>query len=218
VPGFLLRNIQPGNFWCGASAAAVLALTRRFLFLLARRIELDRFRHKLIAYRLKLSRDLAPRTRQPLTAVGGLDKIIFGLRHHVPFALSRICKSKGAQTRLQREKMTIIYKILPAATWAQAQKEGEFRGSEVDLRDGFIHFSTASQAVETAAKHFAGQHDLVLLYVDTASLGAGLKWEPSRGGALFPHLYGELALAAVTKAVALPLGPDGAHQFPTLID
>jgi uncharacterized protein (DUF952 family) len=112
--------------------------------------------------------------------------------------------------------MPIIYKILPAAMWAKAMKDGVFRGSEVDARDGFIHFSTASQAVETAAKHFAGQRDLILLYVDTASLDAALKWEPSRGGALFPHLYGDLALDAVTQAVPLPLGPDGAHQFPTL--
>jgi uncharacterized protein (DUF952 family) len=114
--------------------------------------------------------------------------------------------------------MPIIYKILPSAMWEKAKKDGAFRGSEVDLRDGFIHFSTASQAVETAAKHFAGQRDLVLLYVDTALLGVGLKWEPSRGGALFPHLYGDLALGAVTKTEPLPLGLDGAHQFPKLID
>ena len=114
--------------------------------------------------------------------------------------------------------MTIIYKILPAAMWGKAMKDGLFRGSDVDIRDGFIHFSTSSQAVETAAKHFAGQRDLILLYVDTAPLDAALRWEPSRGGALFPHLYGDLALDAVTKAVPLPLGPDGAHQFPTLTD
>lgn len=114
--------------------------------------------------------------------------------------------------------MTIIYKILPAAMWEKAMKDGVFRGSDVDIRDGFIHFSTASQAVETAAKHFAGQRDLILLYVDTAPLDAALRWEPSRGGALFPHLYGDLALDAVTKAVPLPMGPDSAHQFPTLTD
>lgn len=114
--------------------------------------------------------------------------------------------------------MPIIYKILPRAMWAQASKDRIFRGSDVDLRDGFIHFSTAAQAVETAAKHFAGQADLILLYVDTASLDGALKWEPSRGGALFPHLYGDLTLDAVTKAVPLPLGPDGAHQFPALND
>jgi uncharacterized protein (DUF952 family) len=114
--------------------------------------------------------------------------------------------------------MPMIYKILPAAMWAEAMNEGIFRGSDVDIRDGFIHFSTASQAIETAAKHFSGQRDLILLYVDTASLDAALKWEPSRGGALFPHLYGDLTLDAVTKALPLPLGPDGAHQFPTLTD
>jgi uncharacterized protein (DUF952 family) len=91
-----------------------------------------------------------------------------------------------------------------------------FRGSEVDLRDGFIHFSTAAQAVETAAKHFSGQTELLLLYVDTAQLGDKLKWEPSRGGAMFPHLYGDLPLAAVTKVDSLPLGADSAHRFPPL--
>ena len=114
--------------------------------------------------------------------------------------------------------MPTVYKICPAALWREAQLAGLFRGSEVDLRDGFIHFSSAQQAVETAAKHFAGQPDLLLLYVDTAKLGDGLKWEPSRGGALFPHLYGELDLAAVTKVDSLPLGPDGSHKFPPLND
>lgn len=114
--------------------------------------------------------------------------------------------------------MPTIYKILPEEMWENARKTGIFHGSEVDRRDGFIHFSTASQAVETAAKHFAGQRDLVLLYVDTERLGTNLKWEPSRGGALFPHLYGDLALDAVTRAVPLPLGADGTHQFPPLVD
>lgn len=112
--------------------------------------------------------------------------------------------------------MSIIYKILSVAMWEKAKKAGVFKGSDVDLRDGFIHFSDASQASETAAKHFAGQRDLVLLYIDTAKLGQSLKWEPSRGGALFPHLYGELHVAAITKAVPLPLGEDGAHRFPPL--
>lgn len=114
--------------------------------------------------------------------------------------------------------MPTIYKILTAAMWENARKIGVFRGSEVDRRDGYIHFSTASQAVETAAKHFAGQRDLILLYVDTVPLGDNLKWEPSRGGALFPHLYGDLALATVTRAAPLPLGADGIHQFPPLTD
>jgi uncharacterized protein (DUF952 family) len=114
--------------------------------------------------------------------------------------------------------MPTVYKICPAALWREAQSDGVFRGSEVDLRDGFIHFSSAQQAVETAAKHFASQPDLLLLYVDTAKLGDKLKWEPSRGGALFPHLYGTLALSAVTNVESLPLGVDGVHKFPVLID
>jgi uncharacterized protein (DUF952 family) len=112
--------------------------------------------------------------------------------------------------------LTIIYKICPAALWREAERNGAFRGSEVDLRDGFIHFSSAAQVGETAAKHFAGQHDLVLVHVDAAKLGDKLKWEPSRGGALFPHLYGELDLAAVSRAEPLPLGPDGTHKLPPL--
>jgi uncharacterized protein (DUF952 family) len=109
-----------------------------------------------------------------------------------------------------------VYKICPAALWRVAEREGRFRGSEVDRRDGFIHFSSAEQAAETAAKHFAGERDLVLLRVDVTKLGDKLKWEPSRGGALFPHLYGDLDPAAVTQVDPLPLGPDGRHQFPAL--
>ncbi len=112
--------------------------------------------------------------------------------------------------------MTTIYKILPASLWHDAQKAGVFSGSEVDLKDGFIHFSTAQQAAETAAKHFAGQRDLVLLHVDGNTLGAALKWEPSRGGALFPHLYGQLSVEHVQHVHPLPLGKDGLHIFPTL--
>jgi uncharacterized protein (DUF952 family) len=112
--------------------------------------------------------------------------------------------------------MHVIYKICPSALWRDAESAGVFRGSELDRRDGFIHFSTAEQAVETAAKHFAGQRDLVLVSVDASKLGGKLKWEPSRGGALFPHLYGDLAVAAVTKVVSLPLGADGSHKFPPL--
>jgi uncharacterized protein (DUF952 family) len=112
--------------------------------------------------------------------------------------------------------MPLIYKIAPAALWRAAEKDGVFRGSAHDRRDGFIHFSTAEQAAETAAKHFAGQDDLLLIAVDAAALGDALKWEPSRGGALFPHLYGELALTAVRRITALPLGRDGRHRFPAL--
>ena len=112
--------------------------------------------------------------------------------------------------------MSTLYKILPAPLWREAESGGRFAGSAVDLRDGFIHFSTAAQVAETAAKHFAGQSDLLLLSVDAGALGAALKWEPSRGGALFPHLYGELDLKAVRKVEPLPLGPDGRHVFPPL--
>ena len=110
----------------------------------------------------------------------------------------------------------MIFKICPAPLWEQAKRLGRFRGSSDDVRDGFIHFSTAAQAAETAAKHFAGQDDLLLVSVDAESLGAALKWEPSRGGALFPHLYGDLDISAVTKVEPLPLGPDGRHLFPNL--
>jgi uncharacterized protein (DUF952 family) len=114
--------------------------------------------------------------------------------------------------------MPTIYKICLASLWRDAERAGVFRGSEVDIGDGFIHFSTAAQAVVTAAKHFAGQRELMLLYVDTGRLGDRLKWEPSRGGALFPHLYGDLELAAVTRIDPLPLGANGAHKFPPLND
>jgi uncharacterized protein (DUF952 family) len=109
-----------------------------------------------------------------------------------------------------------IYKICDAAAWRAAELAGEFAGAPVDLADGYIHFSIADQVAETAAKHFAGQRDLVLVTVDGDSLGAALKWEPSRGGALFPHLYGKLPLTAVRWVKPLPLGPDGRHVFPTL--
>jgi uncharacterized protein (DUF952 family) len=114
--------------------------------------------------------------------------------------------------------MPIIYKILPVSMWRDSEREGAFRGSPVDLHDGFIHFSTAAQVAETAAKHFAGQRDLLLLRVDAARLGARLKWEPSRGGALFPHLYGDLDVKAVTQVDPLPLGGDGKHRLPPLDD
>lgn len=112
--------------------------------------------------------------------------------------------------------MPTLYKICPAALWREAEHAGTFRGSAVDLRDGFIHFSTAAQVVETAAKHFAGQHDLVLVSVDAAKLGSALKWEPSRRGALFPHLYGALDPKTVLHIEPLPFGPDGKHRFPPL--
>ena len=112
--------------------------------------------------------------------------------------------------------MSIIYKICPASLWRAAERDGIFRGSPDDLRDGFIHFSTAEQVAQTAARHFAGQDDLLLIAVHSDELGAALKWEPSRGGALFPHLYGALDVKAAIGAQPLPLGPDGRHRLPKL--
>lgn len=111
-----------------------------------------------------------------------------------------------------------IYKICPRALWREAEKTGRFSGAPVDVADGFIHFSTAGQARETARKHFSGQSDLLLIAVDAARLGEALKYEVSRGGALFPHLYGPLDLAAVTSARPLPLGANGLHDFPEMDD
>ncbi|MEL7464915.1 MAG: DUF952 domain-containing protein [Pseudomonadota bacterium] len=108
----------------------------------------------------------------------------------------------------------LIYKILTADQWAALERDGETDGAPVDLADGYIHFSTAEQAAETAAKHFAGRNGLMLAAVEADALGEALKWEPSRGGALFPHLYAKLTHSDVVWAKPLPLGPDGAHQFP----
>jgi uncharacterized protein (DUF952 family) len=110
--------------------------------------------------------------------------------------------------------MTPIYKICTAGEWREAERVGVYRGSAVDLKDGFIHFSTAEQAAETAAKWFAGQRDLVLVAVDADELGDKIKWEPSRGGALFPHLYATLDVKAVLRVDALPLDETGRHAFP----
>ena len=109
-----------------------------------------------------------------------------------------------------------IYKICSAAEWRDAEAAGAYRGSAVDHRDGFIHFSTAEQAGETAARYFAGQADLVLVAVDVAALGDVLRWEPSRGGALFPHLFAELPLAAVIGVPPLPQ-VDGRLVFPHVL-
>jgi uncharacterized protein (DUF952 family) len=109
-----------------------------------------------------------------------------------------------------------IYKICPEELWRAAERAGRFLGAPVDLADGYIHFSAASQVEETAAKHFSGQSGLLLIAVDAGRLGAKLKWEPSRGGALFPHLYGPLDPAAVLWTKPLPLAPAGRHVFPAL--
>jgi uncharacterized protein (DUF952 family) len=109
-----------------------------------------------------------------------------------------------------------IYRLLAESAWQSALAAGEFLGSEHDVRDGFIHFSTAAQVAETAARHYAGQTQLLLLGVSVAALGQALHWEPSRGGALFPHLYGSLPTSAVTLVLPLPLGPGGVHVLPLL--
>jgi uncharacterized protein (DUF952 family) len=111
-----------------------------------------------------------------------------------------------------------IFRLLAADAWHAAQAAGSFEGGPHDARDGFIHFSSAEQVAETAARHYAGQAGLVLLWVDSDALGAALRWEPSRGGALFPHLYGVLPVAAVTRVEALSLGADGKHLFPELLE
>ena len=110
----------------------------------------------------------------------------------------------------------LIYKIATIEQWRRAEREGVFAGAPIDLTDGFIHFSTAEQARETAARHFAGQRDLLIIAVETEALGPALRWEPSRGGALFPHLYAPLDLASVTSTRDLPLGADGEHEFQDL--
>lgn len=111
--------------------------------------------------------------------------------------------------------MTVpIYHMCRAEEWARALKTGSYEGSSQDKADGFIHFSTASQIVVSAAKHRAGQDDLVLIEVPAGILGDALKWETSRGGALFPHLYGALDVSRVARAAPLKLGPDGRHVFP----
>jgi uncharacterized protein (DUF952 family) len=109
----------------------------------------------------------------------------------------------------------LIFKIFRADEFAAFEAAGTTRGAPVDLADGYIHFSTAAQAAETAAKHFADEDDLVLLALESDALGEALRWEPSRGGQLFPHLYRELTRADVLWVAPLPLGPDG-HRFPDL--
>jgi uncharacterized protein (DUF952 family) len=132
-------------------------------------------------------------------------------------------RDKGTLSTLPRSgcadkqaAMAPIYKILSAAEWERAVAGGVFRGSPDDLRDGFIHFSTAKQVRETAARYFHRQSGLLLVAFDASALGAELRYEPSRGGDLFPHLYAPLDPALAMWAKPLPLGVDGAHVFPDL--
>ncbi|MBV8756535.1 MAG: DUF952 domain-containing protein [Deltaproteobacteria bacterium] len=96
-------------------------------------------------------------------------------------------------------RAVLIYKIATRAQWQAAEATGVFTGAPVDVADGYIHFSTAEQLPETLAKHFAGQRDLLLIAVEADALGEALRWEPSRGGALFPHLYAPLPVAAAVR-------------------
>jgi uncharacterized protein (DUF952 family) len=112
--------------------------------------------------------------------------------------------------------VTTIYKICERAAWLAAESAGLYRGSALDISDGFIHFSAAVQVSETAAKHFAGQTDLMLIAVNGDALGAALKWETSRGGALFPHLYTALPLTAVRWARPLPNEIGGRREIAEL--
>jgi uncharacterized protein (DUF952 family) len=109
--------------------------------------------------------------------------------------------------------MSLIYKIVPETIWREAEAVGVFAGAGVDLADGFIHFSTRAQVEETAARHFAGATGLLLIAVEAERLGSALRFEPSRGGDLFPHLYGALPLDAVAHVDPLPLRADGRHDF-----
>ena len=114
---------------------------------------------------------------------------------------------------------TTIYKICENELWREAERTGVFQGAAVDGRDGFIHFSTAAQVHETAARHFAGAADLTLIAVDADALVDALKWEVSRGGDLFPHLYGELPVTSATVRWVRPLprDPAGRHVFPPAV-
>jgi uncharacterized protein (DUF952 family) len=108
----------------------------------------------------------------------------------------------------------IVYKIAPRETWTADLPGGRYDGSPDDCRDGFIHLSTAAQARETAAKYFAGKADLIIAAIDVARLGDTLKWEASRGGQLFPHVYGAIHADTVLWTKALPIDENGAHVFP----
>ena len=110
--------------------------------------------------------------------------------------------------------MPTIYKICPASAWREAERQGVYRGSADDARDGYIHFSTATQVEGTARKFFAGQSGLFLVEVDADALGNALRWERSRNDELFPHLYGELDLGAVLSVTNLNMRSDGGHDVP----
>jgi uncharacterized protein (DUF952 family) len=130
-------------------------------------------------------------------------------------------KSQETHKKLKRQAghrntLRKVYKICPASAWREAERQGVYRGSADDVSDGFIHFSTSSQVAETAKKHFFGQTGLFLIEVDADALGDALRWERSRNDELFPHLYGELDLGAVTGVLSLRARSDGTHDIPEL--
>jgi len=120
-------------------------------------------------------------------------------------------------SHMQNSQHDLVFKVVTSDQWEAARKSGVFRGAPVDIEDGYIHFSTEQQVRETVAKHFAGQTDLILVAVETAAIENSLKWETSRGGALFPHLYDDLHVSAVVWEESLPLvGTE--HQFPSQME
>src|SRR6266853_698556 len=144
---------------------------------------------------------------QPLKCAGAADTVERAVR-----------KIPGNPKRLKRQAGPVrrIYKICPASAWREAERHGVYRGSADDIRDGFIHFSLPSQVPETAKKHFFGQTGLFLIEVDADALGDALRWERSRNDELFPHLYGELDLGAVTNVLDMRARSDGYHDIPEL--
>ena len=112
--------------------------------------------------------------------------------------------------------MSLIYKICPALEWREAERQGVYRGSSDDARDGYIHLSTATQLEATARKHYFGQKELFLVEVEADALGEALRWERSRNDELFPHLYGELDLRAIRRVIELHARSDGTHDIPEL--
>lgn len=141
---------------------------------------------------------------------------MYGLRAAPRFACGvwRLLDEDGAASVTAHIMVKPIYKILADAAYEAAKREGRLVGTADDLRDGFIHFSAGHQVAETLAKHYPGQEDLVLLSVDPDRLGPALKWEESRGGDLFPHLYAPLDLDAIVAEAPLALDEDNRHILP----
>jgi uncharacterized protein (DUF952 family) len=167
---------------------------------------------------LSAARGVATRGRNssPLVRYAALE--LQAWRRYVQHRLRKRRKShKRLNDKQETARLRTIYKICPASAWREAERQGVFRGSADDVRDGFIHFSTAAQVRETARKHFFGQTGLFLIAVDADALGDALRFEPSRNGELFPHLYGELDLGAVTAILDLRARSDGYPEVPALV-